>query len=124
MDFNVSEVVTQKTKELVEKVIVEYWYNTTNSVAKQIREKFSGRAMDISDLRAELSKLCEAVKHKDSSDWFSQIMDKKTEFMDLVEIFRIIKLHLHKEGILKYESEKGYHSVIGEEMDIEQTLQN
>jgi len=57
MDFNVSETITQKTRELVEKVLVEHWYNIVNSIGKQVREQFSGRPKETSDIRAELTKL-------------------------------------------------------------------
>jgi len=51
-----------------------------------------------------------------------QIREKKTSFEDLIVIFKKLSQHLRKEGVLKYESEKGYHSVIGDEVDYVQTL--
>lgn len=122
MDFNISETVTQKTKELVEKVLVEHWYNTAGSIAKQVREQYSGRSKETSDLRAQLCKLVLSLHLAEKDKILSEILSKLTSFEALIRIFNVLTEHLHKEGVLKYESEKGYHSVIGDEMDTEQEI--
>jgi len=122
MDFNVGEIVTQKTKELVEKIILEFWYNTLQSVEKYVTENKLGRSESTATMRGRLYVLVSALKLTDQELLIKEVYAKETKYDRLFEIFLLAQKHLQEEGILNYESEKSYHSTFSDQVDKQQKM--
>lgn len=116
MDFNIGETVTQKTKELLEKVILEFWYDTHMAIKKYVVESMYGRYESTANIRGCLSTLIRSLQVENKEDLSVKICDKKISYEELIQIFEKAQEHLYEEGILNYESAKSYHSVISGKM--------
>jgi len=122
MDFNVGETVTQKTKELCEKIVLEYWYNTVGAFETSMLEKASGIKTNFSTIRARLHTIVMTLKLDNQQELVKVLNSKESDYDKLLEIYFIVFEHLGQEGILNYESAKSYHSELGRKVDYAKTL--
>lgn len=110
MDFNNGETVVQKTQELIEKILLEHWYNSGVSIAHQIKEQNSGRQKETAEVRSSLTKFCLCVSMKNKRELLAKIIMKESSFDNLIDVFWELSDHLENEGITKYGRVK---SIIG-----------